>query len=150
MNFFLQIYTWQNLDQTTEDLEADQALDFVEDLKTEAEMDLVEALGARADSEEILIDQTDQLKCMKQSATSAEKIAKSHSNRLEANLFYAVIALDKVVAVQVEIQAEAQETVLDQGAQIEDLTDLLNQEFLQNNSIRLMQNLIKYLEFYKN
>ena len=88
------------------------------------EVDSVEEGLAEASEEEAVADLTekeDLSKCMMLYATNAERNAKFHLSRLETSLFFAVIAINKVVAQE---------------------ADHL-QEFLQSNSIKLTKNLTK-------
>jgi len=90
----------------------------------EIETDLAE--DPAETSEEAAADSTeieDIPECMMLSAINAGKRAKSRSGQQKASLFFAVIVSGKAAAVQ-----EA---------------DHLNQEYLQNNLISLMQNLTK-------
>jgi len=105
----------------------------IETILTE-EVDLVEDLKTGAVEEDLGTETLENhLECMMLPAVNVEKTAKFHSSQQEASLFCVVVVLDRVVQTEiVEIQEEIQEI----------LTDLhnINQEILQNNLIRLMQN----------
>ena len=115
-------------------------MDFEADL---AEADLAEdpkdEVDSEADSEaaeiEILEDpKEDQLKCMMLPAINAEINVKFLLDPQEKNLFIATTVL-RIAMVQTANLAQEAKVVL------------LNQESLQNNSINLIQNLIRYSIF---
>src|SRR3989344_2393466 len=78
------------------------------------------------------------LRCMMPLVTNVERNVKSHSNQLEISPFFVAIALRKEMILETDLIQETE------------VKDKVNQGFLRSNLIRLMPNLIKYLEFYQN